>query len=141
MPAQLLQLCPSISHPVNCSPPGSSADGDSPGKSIGMGCHFLLQGIFPTQGLNLHLLCLLYWQVSSLPLAPPSALRFKATDLHFWLLAQLASGKGEITSLHSRCLFSFEKINIKIPESQCLLYVDVRVRLPRLNQLNFLRAI
>ena len=24
-----------------------------------MGCHFLLQGIFPTQGLNLHLLCLL----------------------------------------------------------------------------------
>ena len=25
-----------------------------------MGCHFLLQGIFPTQGLNLHLLCLLH---------------------------------------------------------------------------------
>ena len=28
-----------------------------------------LQGIFPTQGLNLHLLCLL--QVGSFPLAPP----------------------------------------------------------------------
>ena len=25
---------------------------DSPGKSIGVGCHFLLQGIFLTQGLN-----------------------------------------------------------------------------------------
>ena len=25
---------------------------DSPGKSTGVGCHFLLQGIFPTQGLN-----------------------------------------------------------------------------------------
>ena len=25
-----------------------------------MGCHFLLQGIFPTQGLNLCLLCLLH---------------------------------------------------------------------------------
>ena len=25
---------------------------DFPGKSTGMGCHFLLQGIFPTQGLN-----------------------------------------------------------------------------------------
>ena len=24
-----------------------------PGKNTGMGCHFLLQGIFPTQGLNL----------------------------------------------------------------------------------------
>ena len=25
---------------------------DSPGKNIGVGCHFLLQGIFPTQGSN-----------------------------------------------------------------------------------------
>ena len=25
---------------------------DSPGKNTGMGCHFLLQGIFPTQGSN-----------------------------------------------------------------------------------------
>ena len=29
---------------------------DSPGKSTGVGCHFLLQGIFLTQGLNPHLL-------------------------------------------------------------------------------------
>ena len=33
-----------------------------PGKNIGAGCHFLLQGIFPTQGSNLHLLGLLHWQ-------------------------------------------------------------------------------
>ena len=32
---------------------------DSPGKNIGVGCHGLLQGIFPTQGLYLCLLCLL----------------------------------------------------------------------------------
>ena len=44
---------------------------DSPGKNTGVGCHALLQGIFPTQGLNPHLLCLLHRQVSSLPLAPP----------------------------------------------------------------------
>ena len=30
---------------------------DSPGKNTGEGCHALLQGIFPTQGLNQHLLC------------------------------------------------------------------------------------
>ena len=36
-----------------------------------MGCHALLQEIFPTQGLNLNLLHLLHWQVGSLPLAPP----------------------------------------------------------------------
>ena len=44
---------------------------DSPGKNTGVGCHFLLQGIFLTQGLNLNLLHLLHWQVGSLPLAPP----------------------------------------------------------------------
>ena len=32
------------------------------------GLHFLLQGIFPTQGLNPCLLHLLQWQVDSLPL-------------------------------------------------------------------------
>ena len=33
---------------------------DSPGKNTGMGIHFLLQGIFPTQGSNPRLLCLLH---------------------------------------------------------------------------------
>ena len=41
-----------------------------PGKNTGVGCHFLFQGIFLTQGLNLHL-SLLHWQVGSVPLAPP----------------------------------------------------------------------
>ena len=35
---------------------------DSPGKNTGVGCHFLLQRIFMTQGSNLCLLCLLHWQ-------------------------------------------------------------------------------
>ena len=37
---------------------------DFPGKNTGVGCHFLLQGSFPTQGLNLGLLHhrqILYW--------------------------------------------------------------------------------
>ena len=33
-----------------------------------MGCHFLLQGIFPTQGENP---CLLHWQVDSFTTEPP----------------------------------------------------------------------
>ena len=40
----------------NCSPPGSSAHGDSPGKNTGVGCRALLQGTFPTQGSNQALL-------------------------------------------------------------------------------------
>ena len=38
--------------PHGLQPPDSSAHGDSPGKNTGVGCHALLQGIFPTQGLN-----------------------------------------------------------------------------------------
>ena len=34
---------------------------DSPEKNTGVGCHVLLQGIFPTQGSNLCLLQLLHW--------------------------------------------------------------------------------
>ena len=39
-----------------------------PGRNTGVGCHFLLQGIVPTQGLNRHLFCLLRWKADSLPL-------------------------------------------------------------------------
>ena len=46
------QLCLTLCDPVDCSPPGSSVHGDSPGKNTGVGCHALLQGIFPTQGSN-----------------------------------------------------------------------------------------
>ena len=42
----------------------------SPGKNTGVGCHFLFQGTFPTEGLNLCLLCLLHWQAYSSPLCP-----------------------------------------------------------------------
>ena len=44
---------------------------DFPGKNTGVGGHFLLQGIFLTQGSNPHLLSLLYCQVGSLSLVPP----------------------------------------------------------------------
>ena len=44
---------------------------DSPGKNTGVGCHALLQKIFPTHGSSLRLLCLLHWPMCSLPLAPP----------------------------------------------------------------------
>ena len=45
------QSCPTLGNSMECSPPGSS-----PGKNTGVGCHFLLQGIFLTQILKLGLL-------------------------------------------------------------------------------------
>ena len=50
--------------PRGWNPPGPSVHGDSPGKNTGVGCHFLLQGIFLTHELNLHLLHLLHGQAS-----------------------------------------------------------------------------
>ena len=41
---------------MDCNLPGSSVHGDSPGKNTWVGCHSLLQGIFPTQGSNWGLL-------------------------------------------------------------------------------------
>ena len=64
------QSCPTPCDPRDCTPPGSSVHGDSPGNNTGVGCHALLQEIFPTQGLNLCFLCLLHWQAGSLPLTP-----------------------------------------------------------------------
>ena len=52
------QSCPALFDPMDCRLPDSSVHRDSPGKNTGMGCHALLQGIFPTLGLNLGLLCL-----------------------------------------------------------------------------------
>ena len=45
-----------------------------PGKNPGVGCHFLLQGIFSTQGLNPHLL---RWQAYSLPVSPQGHTMYK----------------------------------------------------------------
>ena len=49
---KLAQSCPTLCNPMDCSPPGSSVHGDSPGNNTGVGCHAFLQRIFPTQGLN-----------------------------------------------------------------------------------------
>ena len=38
--------------PMDCSLPGYSVRGDSPGNNTGLGCHTFLQGIFLTQGSN-----------------------------------------------------------------------------------------
>ena len=60
---------------------------DSPGKNTEMGSHSLLQGIFTTQGSNLHLFRLLRQQADSLPSEPPGKSQYK------WL------AQGQIPSL------------------------------------------
>ena len=61
---------------MDCSLPGSTVHGILQAR-MGVGCHFLLQGIVPTQGSNPGLLHLMHWQVSALPLVPPGKTSFK----------------------------------------------------------------
>ena len=77
-----------------------------PGKNIGVGFHFLLQGIFPTQGSNTYLLCLLHWHVGSLPAEPPrkphlcmnELLKVRALRLGYLVYFRL-----QVTLFHKRC--------------------------------------
>ena len=63
---------PTLGDLIDCSPPGSSLClWYFPGKNIGVGCHFLLQGIFPTLGWTL---CLLHRQADSLLLSHQGSL-------------------------------------------------------------------
>ena len=48
----VVQSCPTPCDPMDCNLPGSPVHGDSPDKNTGVGCHAVLQGIFPTQGSN-----------------------------------------------------------------------------------------
>ena len=46
------QSCLTLCDPIDFNSPGSTVHGDSPVKNTGVGCHALLQGIFPNQGSN-----------------------------------------------------------------------------------------
>ena len=48
----VVQSCLTLFDPMDCSLPVSSISGDSPGRNVGVGCHALLQEIFPTWGSN-----------------------------------------------------------------------------------------
>ena len=70
---------------------------DCPSKNTGVACHFLLQGIFQTQGLNQHPQHLLHWQEPpGKPLSAPWFPLKKHTFCHYLLLPY---GPEELTSL------------------------------------------
>ena len=107
---------------------------DSAGKNTGLGCHALLQGLFLTEGLNLHLLRLLHWQVGSLSLVPPGkpSVLFKMIQPPLWpweTLLMGGNGPSQLISSGSRlnilfffllvitltiwgCLFKYKKTPI-----------------------------
>ena len=71
VPAPLLPSCLTLQH-CRLQPARLLYPGDSPGENAGAGCHFLLQRILPTQGLNLYLL---HRQAGSSPMPHPQNLK------------------------------------------------------------------
>ena len=67
------QSCPTL-----CKPTRLLCPWDSPSKNTGVASHFLLQGLFLTQGSDLYLLHLLRWQLGSLPLS------YLGSDTHMY---------------------------------------------------------
>ena len=91
------KLSPILCDSMDCSPARLLCPWDSPGKKTGMGCRFLVQGIFLTQGSNMYLLCLLHWQANSLPLRYPWSPHDKKRKLnlvvesHLWRIWKMVA--------------------------------------------------
>jgi len=80
--------------PHGLQPAGLLCSWDFLGKNTGLSCHFLLQGIFLTQGFKLCLLCLLHWQEDSSPLCHlgipwDSQLLFKYSRYSYTVVSQI----------------------------------------------------
>ena len=140
------QLCLTLCNPIDCSPPGSSVHGNSPGKNTGMGGHSLLQGIFSTQRSNpglLHCRWILYhlshWesplyhnQFSSVQ--PLSHVRLFVTP---WTAACQVS----LSITNSLSLLKFMCIKSVIPSNHLILYCPLSTCLQSFPALgSFLRS-
>ena len=68
-----VSVLPDSLQPYGLKPTRLPCPWDYPSKNTGVGCHFLLQGIFQIQGLNPHLWQLLDWQADSLPRSHPGS--------------------------------------------------------------------
>ena len=110
---------------------------DSPGKNTGVGCHFLLQGIFPTQGSNpglLHFRQTLYCLLSQFGTSlffhvVPCPVLTVAFDLHTYFSTGRYSGLYSHLFKNFCCVFQVPHINDNIWDLSfsdllhCCLYV------------------
>ena len=102
------QLCPTL---VDCSLPASSVHRDSLGKNTWVGCQFLLQGIFPTQGLNsrlLHFRLILYhWAYQGSPYWV-----FRSWEnIQFWLWFQFWNNTAGVPYYFPICIVKIGMLN------------------------------
>ena len=85
--AVLTESCPTLCDPQTAAAPRLLCPRNFSGKNTGVGCHFLLQGIFLTQGLNLRPLHLLDWQADSLSVRPLGFVYIQWVRWAEWILS------------------------------------------------------
>ena len=134
MHAKSLQSCLTLLRPQGLQPARLLCPWDSLGRNTGVGCHALLQEIFPTQGSNLGLLRLLHWQVDSLPLAPPGKspypLDCQGIPYMSFFIAGLLRSLNIIVTLHQKCLLTGRLNIIKKLFLPSLIYRFNRIKMP-----------
>ena len=142
------QSCRTLCDPMDYSP-SSSVRGNSPGRNTGVGCHTLLQGIFPTQGSNpglLHcrwiLYCLshqgspcmyvhiMYYNTyNNMPILHKiikilyNKIRSDQSLSHVWLFATpwIAAGQASLSITNSRSSPKLTSIESVMPSSHLIL--------------------
>ena len=94
------QSCPTLCYPMDYSPLGSSVHGISQARILEWVAISYPRGIFPTWGLNLHLLYFRHWQVDSLPLCHLGSPKWKygritkEGSVYCWLCPQEGTHHG-----------------------------------------------
>ena len=105
-----MHACSVMSHslqPHGLSPTRLLCSWDSLSKNTGVDCHFLLQGIFPTQESNPYLCNLLHWQADSLPLVPPGKPILNHKGYLLYLSISLQLSLLQIFSLNAWLFFKY----------------------------------
>ena len=124
------QSCLTLYNPLDWSPPGLSVHGIFQARIL-VGCHFLLQEIFQTQGLNLPLLCVLHgrgilYQCATIELPSPTpqllfynpkSSSYRSRKQNSCLLSGWERGTGLCVSLVS---YAFDKTLLLSPSSSQL---------------------
>ena len=114
------QSCPTLCNPMDCSPPRLLCPWNSPGKSTGVGCHFLLQGIFLTQGSNLGLLhCRILYQ-QSYQGSPQSSIQ-SLNHVWFFVTPWTAAGQASLSITNSQSLLKLISIESVMPSNHLIL--------------------
>ena len=86
--SSVARLCPTLRHPRDSSRQAPS------GQNTGVGCHFLLQGVFLTQGSNLRLLGLLHWRADCFTTVPTCVNKLITWKGQLWALRKVIHVKS-----------------------------------------------